>query len=162
MSLDLFLRGDCLPGLLDGWHGPVECPNEGRRGTSVVLIATKGTGHVIANEDGGSTSPVQSSSLFLDLTRPECRDRVARVLARALGIEGFHSATAPSFGLVKRFRGSKFEKSFWAFGLHEEEFDEVLIPALGLLDPKNPWYEFYALAIVVRWVRDEIEAGRLP
>jgi hypothetical protein len=86
---DLLLRADALPELLDNWHGRVWASDVGPARNCVL----QGIDHDRVYL-GLRAHPY--STISLDLSLPECRDRVARVLARVVGLAPVGS-TAPVF-----------------------------------------------------------------
>lgn len=73
------LPGDAHPRLLPGWVGPAVMP-DGER--VVIQLATiDGRVWVVGSDRSLHNRPYQPHSITLDLHRPECADRVIRVLA---------------------------------------------------------------------------------
>lgn len=87
--MDSRLLIEATPALLSGWAGPVVFTRGG--GTPGVVVGTTRLGSTgewvplvwwLPDDDGlGEAKPSHVSSLSLDLSRAECRDRVARAAA---------------------------------------------------------------------------------
>ena len=91
--MDTYIPGDCLPGLLDGWCGPVETWCRAGSGSYNGFFALT----VFDGREYQGPS-ARNREYRLDTRREEVRDRVARVIARALNQPV--DATSPGFGLA--------------------------------------------------------------
>lgn len=93
------------PGILDDWYGPVEylAPNCDAWAWAVALSVTAFRGNPVVtyyalfSDDAGGLIDAAPTSVRLDSTRPEVRDRMARWLAERLDVEV--EATAPAWRL---------------------------------------------------------------
>lgn len=80
----LTVPGDALPGLLDGWTGPVRVLRGDQwLDATLLTVCGVGRGPAICWADGEAGAYCLTENVRLDLRRSECRDRVARVLAAA-------------------------------------------------------------------------------
>lgn len=80
-GIDERLLLQATPALLDGWCGPVVLPDVEMHGA----IVTHGMSYAYVWSDGGICR-YEPADLYLDLSRAECRDRVARVVAVSAGL----------------------------------------------------------------------------
>ena len=141
-KLDTYIPGDCLPGLLDGWCGPVE-------------VFVSGCWQRRAWMSWLPRFP--NDIVRLDTRREEVRDQVARVLARVLGIPV--GATAPRFVLPSGCKawvlstGSVVHTHI--FGAKEysgRHPDRHTVPDLAQIPLDSPDRDAIALAIIARHV----------
>jgi hypothetical protein len=164
---DLLLRADALPGLLDGWVGPVVVSD-----TPHVYWFTTKYGFALVFDGNGETKSVRHKDIALDLSLPEVRDRVARVLARVVGLEC--GSTAPGWST----EGNDYFDPEWCLAhpvwTHRTRYfipakewgrlyhhdRAIIVPSLSTLDPSNPaslpdgsrWVDARALVLVAQHV----------
>jgi hypothetical protein len=129
---DLLLRADALPGLLDGWVGPVDA------GVSTRCLWDGDTARGYAD-----LVPYRGRRLSLDLSLPECRDRVARVLARVVGLECESTAPAWALTVMRRDRVphwllGRATGPYVIFAHIRNEPAWLGVPSLSTLDPSDP------------------------
>ena len=81
MDADLLLPVASCPGILDGWCGPVVVETvTGWREAAVVgdyIVLVTDRGRAFVEVAGAAVEPY----IYIDLSRAECRDRVARLMA---------------------------------------------------------------------------------
>lgn len=138
----LILRADALPGLLDGWVGPVVTKDETLADTVRFSDWVPPDHRVYTSNLGLCGLPV--AHLSLDLSLPECRDRVARVLARAVGLEC--GSTAPTFSLGWRptprwclIISTRRRGQFLRSKEDPRSFvPSLVVPSLSTLNPSSP------------------------
>ena len=151
--MDTYIPGDCLPGLLDGWTGPAE--------TWVRPGVASFSGHwaqtvVFCGGEYPCRTPGERE-IRLDTRREEVRDRVARVLARVLGVPV--GATAPRFFLPDEClawvlsKGSgRMPHIFGSTDYLGPHPGRHTVPELAELPLDSPDRDAFALAIIARHV----------
>ena len=131
MTADLLLPVAACPGILDGWCGPVvvETQGTGWREAAVVgdyIVLFSGRGQAYVEVAGAAADP----HICLDLSRAECRDRVARWLAPDAG-------APPGWTLYNGVGGTWF--GGWASPADAGAWAKrvPIVPALARLDPND-------------------------
>lgn len=157
----LLLRCDALPGLLDGWVGPV-ASDHGR----LTYLGPRTEGRAPLCVYDNEVVPFDPRVLALDLTLPESRDRVARVLAKVLGLEcgstapGWHRL-GPSDDGILQWELDCFEGfTFWSTAPTKLTPKGHHLPSLSTLDPSSDerlgdgsrWVDAKALKLVAEHV----------
>ena len=158
---DLLLEAP--PALLDGWCGPVVYRAGGRtpgvvvgtcehKGTRVFRVWWESPAH-----PHGTGHPTHPSALLLDLSRAECRDRVARVVAAVMrldtanGVQYLLRSGEPQDapGFIEACGGRIFVTASldegtmaspldpWLMASSEPDEPWLTVPALATLDPND-------------------------
>jgi hypothetical protein len=130
--LDIYIPGNCLPGLMLAWHEWMGT-NERDRPMPYPLLDTRIPAH---------------------------RDFISRVLAEVLGV--LVGATAPEFqfwpeGRWDLARAIAFEG--YPFPPDIDWYRRV--PSLASIPLDHPDRDPLALAMIARWVGEEVKAGRI-
>ncbi len=145
MTTDDRLLIPCTRALLEGWTGPVHGYVSGGLPTRAVCIGDfDANGDVYLWTEVGS-DPVPPSSLSLDLSRAECRDRVARVLV-ATYRPARSACTAPDWYWCDDGDDGPQAEPEWTLNQGADLLrwyvpgparsdHEVSVPALGAVDP---------------------------
>jgi hypothetical protein len=105
--------------------------------------------------DGRSAWFGVESDIRLDTRRPEVRDHLSRTIARWLGVPV--GATAPRW----RYYSTMGEWGLSGATSDAETLDTRRHPFLSSIPLNSPDREALALAAVVRWLGDEVQAGRI-
>lgn len=134
--------------LLDGWCGPVRTPKGAEVSIGRVDIEDGPFGPVLAaltvRLSDGVEHWLDLRNIALDLSRAECRDRVARVLAAQLRGDRVPTAIAPEWTPHLRTRsaagglGHVNDGGWWHLWIGGyRRFDAGAIDALSALDPHD-------------------------
>lgn len=130
---DLLLRADALPGLVYGWNGPAIVSDE--FGETRAWYQSG-----VAWTEGGEW--LEPFAIYLDLSLPECRDRVARVLARVVGLECGSTAPIwwgeppdPEWALSNDSSRYFIPDERWGRLYHHDRV--TLVPSLADIDPSD-------------------------
>lgn len=151
----IYIAGDCLPGLLDGWCGPIEMEADGNG----IYYEGSVFDHWVHLPGDPRAYMTCNHPTRLDLRRAEVRDRVARVLANLLEIPV--GSTAPALVYYKDVTAPD-----WYItnddGDERVYFDKFKVPDLGEVELDGKDCMAQAMASVARWVGENVKAGRSP
>lgn len=162
-----FINTSCLQGLLDDWCGPVEGP----RGIPSMFVfgvwcpwrGDHGIVNRIAWIDGAcfTAAPEDVAELRLDTRRPEVYDHLDRQLHGVFGVrtdDRFRWASDVGCWVM----GEAPNRASWKPGVNCWDDGHARYQTGNpLKDLPTPHTAAEALAAVVRWVGEEVRAGRL-
>ena len=150
MDADLLLPVAACPGILDGWCGPVLVDTHDGPLEAAVLVGTddrppehRAGPYLLCRHEGwdlGAGETLMSSDaggVYLDLSRAECRDRVARWLRPDASGTGVSAMLCPNRdGPMLVLTRSMIDYT-GCLSTMTSGYGSCAIPALALLDPSD-------------------------